>query len=142
MLDDKPLSALRYARGLADAARAIASVADVPVANSRRRLAAHRSFDVALSALSLVYIAPLFAVLALFARLDRGSGPVLARSARLGKDGRVFYQLRFATRLRESGRPGTVTRIGALLDLDLALAPRPSVAGARQRPPEQGECGL
>jgi len=26
--------------------------------------------------------------------------------------------------------------------LDLALAPRPSVAGARQRPPEQGECGL
>ena len=34
-------------------------------------------------------------------------------------------------------------RVTADGDPDLALrAPRPGLAGARQRPPEQGECGL
>ena len=68
-----------------------------------------RTYDVAISALGLVLSLPLLLVMAVWIRLD-SAGPVLYRSRRVGKKGRVFtcYKLRTmvanADELKESLR--------------------------------------
>ena len=87
-----------------------------------------RPFDLALLALALVLLAPLWAVLlpavALAVRLEDG-GPALYRQARLGRGGTVFRMLKFRTMgvgaEAETGpvwsAPGDprVTRVGRVL---------------------------
>ncbi len=65
--------------------------------------AAKRSLDVALSAVLLVLIAPLIAVIALAVRLD-SSGPILFRASRVGQNGRIFTMYKFRT-MRDGAPP-------------------------------------
>jgi exopolysaccharide biosynthesis polyprenyl glycosylphosphotransferase len=53
-----------------------------------------RTVDIALSALALLFFAPLMALLALLIRLE-SSGPVIFRHERIGKDGRRFTTYKF-----------------------------------------------
>ncbi|MEX0786800.1 MAG: sugar transferase [Dehalococcoidia bacterium] len=55
-----------------------------------------RLIDLAFSALALVALLPLLAVIALLVRLD-SPGPALFRQSRLGKHGRPFTMLKFRT---------------------------------------------
>jgi exopolysaccharide biosynthesis polyprenyl glycosylphosphotransferase len=55
-----------------------------------------RGMDVALSALLLALLAPLFGLIALLLKLD-SRGPILYRQIRVGKDGRRFELLKFRT---------------------------------------------
>ncbi len=83
-----------------------------------------RTFDVVLSALALVFLAPLLVILAAGVRLG-SAGPVLYRQARVGRDGREFDMLKFRTMRTDaeaaSGPVWTtendprVTRLGAVL---------------------------
>jgi exopolysaccharide biosynthesis polyprenyl glycosylphosphotransferase len=53
-----------------------------------------RTVDIVLSALALLFFAPLMALLALLIRLE-SSGPVIFRHERIGKDGRRFTTYKF-----------------------------------------------
>ena len=55
-----------------------------------------RLFDTILSALGLVFLSPLFLIIALRIRQDK-DGPVFYRGVRVGKDGRLFNILKFRT---------------------------------------------
>jgi exopolysaccharide biosynthesis polyprenyl glycosylphosphotransferase len=106
-----------------------------PVGMGLSRLAVKRSMDVALSALCIVLLFPLLAVIAVLIRLD-SPGPVLFRQTRTGLGGRPFRMYKFRTmvddadsikpllgHLNESGDPRLfkirhdprVTRMGRLL---------------------------
>ena len=54
------------------------------------------SFDYAVTIPGLLFIAPLFLLIALMVRLD-SPGPVFYRRRVLGRDGRVFYAFKFRT---------------------------------------------
>ena len=83
-----------------------------------------RTFDVVLSALALLVLAPVLAALAAGVRLG-SRGPVFYRQARVGRDGREFDMLKFRTMRTDaeaaSGPVWTtendprVTRLGAVL---------------------------
>ncbi len=64
-----------------------------PAAGGRRRLW-KRLFDVTISALALVVLAPLMAAIAVAVRLD-SPGPILYRQERVGENGRPFVMLKF-----------------------------------------------
>ena len=57
-------------------------------------LALKRAFDILFSALGLICLSPLFALLAILIRRD-SPGPVMYRGPRLGKNGKVFNILKF-----------------------------------------------
>jgi lipopolysaccharide/colanic/teichoic acid biosynthesis glycosyltransferase len=88
-----------------------------------RRLAVKRLVDVVASAVGLVSIAPVFALIAIAVRLEDG-GPALYRQIRVGRDGRSFQidkfrSMRFAKdgnglSFTVAGDP-RVTRVGAFL---------------------------
>jgi exopolysaccharide biosynthesis polyprenyl glycosylphosphotransferase len=63
---------------------------------TRAQAIAKRAFDVAMSAVGLLLIAPLLAAIALAIRLDTG-GPVLFRQERIGLHRRRFKLLKFRT---------------------------------------------
>jgi len=70
-----------------------------PLSLARRHalaLAARRSFDLLLSALALVVLAPLILALTLLVRLD-SPGPAFFRQRRVGRGGREFTMLKFRT---------------------------------------------
>jgi Undecaprenyl-phosphate glucose phosphotransferase len=83
-----------------------------------------RSFDLVLSALALLVLLPVYALLAVAVKLS-SRGPVLYRQARVGRDGREFDMLKFRTMRSDaevrSGPVWTkeedprVTRIGRVL---------------------------
>jgi lipopolysaccharide/colanic/teichoic acid biosynthesis glycosyltransferase len=81
-----------------------------------------RAFDVAAAALGLVLLAPLFAAIALWIRLD-SPGPVLYRQQRVGRGGVLFNIFKFRTmfvraadaRQLTVGRDPRVTRAGHFL---------------------------
>lgn len=82
---------------------------------------AKRMFDIAVSALALLLLAPLLLALALWIRLD-SPGPVLYRQERVGRGGRPFRIRKFRSmRADAGGLPLTVagdariTRAGAFL---------------------------
>jgi len=64
-------------------------------------LAAKRALDVALSALALVVLAPLFLAVTLAIRLD-SPGPVFFRQRRVGMNGREFTLLKFRSMYRDA----------------------------------------
>ncbi len=59
-------------------------------------LVTKRSFDILVSALGLIVIAPLLALIAALVKLS-GPGPVLFRQERVGMDGGRFYMYKFRT---------------------------------------------
>jgi lipopolysaccharide/colanic/teichoic acid biosynthesis glycosyltransferase len=80
-----------------------------------------RLFDVAVSAIGLLLLSPLFLVAALAVRLT-SRGPVFYRARRVGWKGREFAMLKFRSMVNSSGGPGItkkgdarVTRIGRVL---------------------------
>jgi len=84
---------------------------------------AKRAFDVILSALFLLLLAPLLLLVAALVKLG-SSGPVLYRQERVGLDGKPFWMLKFRT-MRDGAEPDgprfaepqdpRVTSLGALL---------------------------
>lgn len=62
-----------------------------------------RLFDVVVSALGLVLLAPLFAGIALAVALS-SPGPVLYRSRRVGEGGRIFEMLKFRTMYKDADK--------------------------------------
>jgi len=82
-----------------------------------------RLFDAAASAAGLVVLSPLFALLAIWIKLD-SPGPVFYRAERVGKDGRLFHMLKFRSMVRGAAEMGPgltargdprVTRAGRVL---------------------------
>lgn len=61
---------------------------------SRSSMAVKRVFDVALSAIGLIAVAPLMALIALAIRID-SPGPAVFRQTRVGRDGAPFEMLKF-----------------------------------------------
>ena len=72
---------------------------------------AKRLFDVLLSALGLVLLAPLLLIVALAVRLD-SPGPVLFRQERVGRFGRVFRIHKFRTMRVDAPTTGPTLTIG------------------------------
>jgi len=60
-----------------------------------------RAFDLVVSALALVFLAPLFVVTAIIIRAT-SPGPVFFRQERAGKDGREFHLLKFRTMVEDA----------------------------------------
>ena len=90
---------------------------------SRSSLLLKRSFDLVLSALALLVLSPLFAVIAL-AIIIESRGPVIYRQARRGFNGDTFMILKFRSmRVTESGYQMTqalrndprITRVGRFI---------------------------
>ncbi len=85
---------------------------------------AKRLLDVVIASVALLVFSPLFAVLALWVRLDSGA-PVLFSQQRIGRDRRSFWLYKFRTmRVRAPGQEGSlytdtndprITRVGAWL---------------------------
>ena len=82
-----------------------------------------RIFDLLFSALALVLLAPVFALIALAIRRD-SAGPVLFRQERVGRGGRLFRIRKFRTMVMDSpsqgpaltiGQDPRITRVGAWL---------------------------
>lgn len=67
-----------------------------------------RAFDILFSTLALLLLAPLLVPIAVVLRLT-GEGEVLFRQQRIGRDGREFGLLKFATMLKDSPNLGTGT---------------------------------
>ncbi len=60
-----------------------------------------RGFDILISALGLIVLAPLLTIIALLIKLS-SPGPVIYRSKRLGEGGRPFDMLKFRTMVRDA----------------------------------------
>ncbi|RMF68922.1 MAG: sugar transferase [Calditrichaeota bacterium] len=82
-----------------------------------------RFFDLVVSILGLLLLSPIFAVVAIFIKLD-SEGPVFFRQERMGKGGRIFRIFKFRTMVKDAPRRGApitvgqdarVTRVGAIL---------------------------
>jgi lipopolysaccharide/colanic/teichoic acid biosynthesis glycosyltransferase len=67
-----------------------------------------RSLDVGFSSIALLLCSPLLAIAAIAIRLE-GSGPVIYRQRRVGKDGRVFEMLKLRTMIEGSDPIGVGT---------------------------------
>jgi len=72
-----------------------------PLRHSRWQLKVKRLVDVVVAALTLVLLAPVFAVIALLIKLET-PGPALYSDRRLGKGGRVFKCFKFRTMFADS----------------------------------------
>lgn len=96
------LSVVSPLRGRAGAAPILSEVADLPVLEydtrdvSRSTMLLKRGFDVAVSGVALVVLAPLFPLVALAIRLD-SRGPVIFSQVRAGLGGRAFRILKLRT---------------------------------------------
>ena len=70
-----------------------------------------RVFDVLLSTIALMLLAPLLLFLAMLIRLD-SAGPALFRQERVGRGGRVFHILKFRTMVQDAPSKGGPITIG------------------------------
>ena len=86
-------------------------------------LMAKRLFDVAVAAVGLLVLSPLFPLLAILIKLD-SPGPVLYRGLRVGLNGRLFRMLKFRSMVQRAEQVGPgitadadprVTRVGRFL---------------------------
>ncbi len=143
-LEPKPLSALRYAVGLERAARGIGAETGAFIAPNRRTAAFNRTVDITVSALVLVLLAPMFAVIGSALQVT-GQG-TFVRVRRIGDRG-LFYALMFRTR-----RPGVdlrLTSVGRILEetgleelplLVNVLRGELSLIGPPAQPTRNGRC--
>jgi lipopolysaccharide/colanic/teichoic acid biosynthesis glycosyltransferase len=113
-LENKPLSALRFAHGLHPAARAIARCSGMQVASTRPRSAITRGVDIAFSVIALIALSPLIAAVWLATRLSTTGGPVQRRMY-LGRNGRAFAQRRFRTSWQRPDGTRMPTPVGQVL---------------------------
>lgn len=60
-----------------------------------------RGFDIVFSIITLIFLAPFLAAIAIAVKLD-SPGPVFYRSERIGKKGRVFHCIKFRTMVRDA----------------------------------------
>jgi exopolysaccharide biosynthesis polyprenyl glycosylphosphotransferase len=117
------LSVVSPLRGHAGPMPYLSQVADLPVLEfdtsdvSRSTMLLKRGFDIVVSAVALIILAPLFPLVALAIRLD-SPGPAIFSQLRAGLDGRPFrmYKLRSMHR-------GAEDRLAELVDLDSLPAP-------------------
>jgi exopolysaccharide biosynthesis polyprenyl glycosylphosphotransferase len=58
-----------------------------------------RAFDLVVSILSLPFILPIMAIIALFIYFEKPKGPILLRQERAGENGKIFQMLKFRTML-------------------------------------------
>ena len=77
-----------------------AAAIDAPQARSNR-LGLKRWMDLCLSAMALVVLTPILALIALIVRLD-SSGPAFFRQTRIGMGGRPFEMWKFRTMVRDA----------------------------------------
>ena len=63
-----------------------------------------RISDIVFSALSLVLLSPLMALIAIAIKLDSPDGPVVFKQERIGKDGEPFYIYKFRSMIPEAER--------------------------------------
>jgi lipopolysaccharide/colanic/teichoic acid biosynthesis glycosyltransferase len=82
--------------GIASAVAATEVAASEPAVIARRRSVACRVLDVAVSAVLLVLLTPLFLLMALVIRLD-SKGPAIFRQRRIGRDQEPFTVWKFRT---------------------------------------------
>ena len=84
---------------------------------------AKRIFDVLMSLLSLLILAPVFLILAVLIKLD-SRGPVFYRGIRAGRHGKAFHVLKFRSMVPEAERVGSgttalndfrITRVGKVI---------------------------
>ncbi|MFT3817653.1 MAG: sugar transferase [Rubrivivax sp.] len=73
---------------------------------------AKRSFDLAASALALLLLAPLLALIACLIKLD-SPGPVFFRQERVGRGGRPFRIHKFRTMVADAPHRGPALTVGA-----------------------------
>jgi lipopolysaccharide/colanic/teichoic acid biosynthesis glycosyltransferase len=82
-----------------------------------------RCFDILAALLGLILLCPLFLAFAILIRCD-SRGPVFFRGARVGRDGILFFILKFRTMTADAGQRGAgittrndprITRIGQVL---------------------------
>jgi Undecaprenyl-phosphate galactose phosphotransferase WbaP len=73
---------------------------------------AHRTLDVFVAGVALLFFAPLMLLVGVLVKLD-SPGPVLFRHKRIGKDGRQFYCVKFRSMASDSDE-----RLRRLLDSD------------------------
>lgn len=85
---------LRVAKATLDEVDGIPTVALSPVPDDVMALGAKRLFDVAVSTVALLSLAPLLLTVAIAIRIE-SKGPVLFRQRRVGKNGRIFLVLKF-----------------------------------------------
>src|SRR6266403_402538 len=125
----------------------------VPAWPSHRTMAAKRILDVVGSALGLLLLLPVLAVVAVIIKLD-SPGPIFFRQERVGRGGRSFRIFKFRSMVQGAARAGTaltvradtrITRAGALLrrtkldelpHLINVLAGDMSIVGPRPEVPE------
>lgn len=70
-----------------------------------------RAFDIIATALGLLALAPLFALVAVLIKLGDG-GPVFFRQARVGRHGRLFRMWKFRTMVVDAERCGPLLTVG------------------------------
>jgi lipopolysaccharide/colanic/teichoic acid biosynthesis glycosyltransferase len=82
-----------------------------------------RAIDAVVSAIALVVLAPVFAIIAVAIKLD-SHGPVLFTQERVGRDGQAFRIVKFRTMVADADRHGPnvsathdlrITRVGGFL---------------------------
>jgi lipopolysaccharide/colanic/teichoic acid biosynthesis glycosyltransferase len=105
----KPMSALRFAWGLARAARGIAIEAKVPARQCPRQAAWHRLIDLSLGAVLVFLLAPLLVSVWLLVR-GQGGRRIIG-TVRTGREGQLFRMLAFATDHGRGGSQSTLDRM-------------------------------
>ncbi len=80
------------------------------LARRRGSLAAKRVFDVAVSALMLAVLSPVFAALAVAIKLD-SPGPVFYRQVRVTQYGQTFRIFKFRSMVQDADRRGTLVTV-------------------------------
>jgi lipopolysaccharide/colanic/teichoic acid biosynthesis glycosyltransferase len=127
VLGQKPLSAIKYARGLRKAATEIAYEAGSHCAPPTGSVIAARVRDFSWSAITLVVLAPMLLTIsacciALYGRRQ----PVFSRICEPGRHGKPFIRLRFTTIERLSDGTYAYTSLGGFLSRS-SLAHLPSI---------------
>jgi exopolysaccharide biosynthesis polyprenyl glycosylphosphotransferase len=120
-------------RAMLGTAVTLSHLAELPVIEfktwdpSRSTAFLKRSFDVTLSAVGLVVLAPLLALIAVLIRLD-SPGPALFRQRRAGERGVPFEVLKFRTMVRDAeARLEEVVRVEELPEPSFKLRADPRV---------------
>jgi exopolysaccharide biosynthesis polyprenyl glycosylphosphotransferase len=112
------LSVISPLRGRALPALRLSQVADLPVFEfntwdpSRSTMAIKRGFDLLISGIGLLLLAPLFPLIAIAIRLDSRGGVIFGQ-ARAGKEGRPFRLYKFRTM-----RADAEQQLATVVDLD------------------------
>ncbi|MGB7587303.1 MAG: sugar transferase [Solirubrobacterales bacterium] len=114
-LDGKPISALRFARGLPRASRSIsASLNQRP--QREWWLALTRVLDFAGGLVLLWAMAPLLGVIMVFSKASHPGEPVMSRRLRLGMDGEPIFLLSFRTASIQADGTVGISAVGAFLE--------------------------